>query len=230
MVDYLLYFFKSFCDMDKTLIDILSRMQDPTEQKPNTRKQTPSWYAHRDAEKLDNVNFISQLEDYILNEKNKNHRRDGYFILGKILLNISSKRKLLIKHKNSIQFLINQLEIETDKYILSSILDRLSDIPILSDLNIKPIISNLTNKLWLIRHSAICSLTKSEHNFVEDEIIKIIKNSTDNNDITYANSVLNHIGTIKSMEYLEPLTKSRIRDIKISASFAIESIKKRNMP
>lgn len=58
--------------MDKFLIDIIERMLDTSDQIMETgydSSKTISWKALREAEKVENIDFIPQLISFINNEK-----------------------------------------------------------------------------------------------------------------------------------------------------------------
>lgn len=211
--------------MDQYLSDLLKRM-GVKESNSNSSEST-SFAAHREAEGLQKREYISILIEFISTRnslKDKLVRKDAYFILG----------KLLIKYKNyeAVQFMIDQLRVESDKYILCSILDRLADIEKTDSIDITPIIEHIQNDKWLIRYSAICALKKSSSQLArqtaKDIIVECLDLKKFKSEVTYANSVLSDIGTYEEIDVLESLLSSRIRDIKDSAEFAIIKIKERN--
>lgn len=111
---------------------------------------------------------------------------------------------------------------------MSSLLDRIANIkkPIGTDL--QPLIQSIKNDKWLIRHTAIRSLNYSFDSVAETALIEILDSSNDPYNLTYANATLNKIGTIRAIPHLEKHLKSRKRDVKDSAKYAIEEIIKRN--
>ena len=86
------------------------------------------------------------------------------------------------------------------------------------------------NDKWQIRLSAIAALracnTEKSREAARYWIRKEDEKTFDY-EITYANSSLGYIGEIKDIEILELHTQTRKRDIRISAFYAIYSIKKR---
>ncbi len=209
--------------MDKYLIDIIERMLDNSDHMMETgyiSSKTISWKALREAEKVENIDFIPQLISFIDHEKDKKKRDRAYFLLGHIAKNTNNTTAL--------DYLIQRVNKETDKYIIASLLDRIADInkPIGTDL--QPLIQSTKNDKWLIRHSAICSLVYSFDIVAETALIEILDSSDDPYDLTYANGTLNKIGTTKAIPHLEKHLKSRKRDVKNSAKYAIEEIIKRN--
>lgn len=125
---------------------------------------------------------------------------------------------------------MQQLEVETDKYILSGMLDRLADIKIPSDISVKPIVRLAMNEKWLIRHSAIRALGASATleskqalaYYINQEDVKRYKY-----EITYANAALGEIGSVEDIPLLEQHINNRISDVRGSAVFAIERIQAR---
>lgn len=182
--------------------------------------KTISWKALREAEKVENIDFIPQLISFIDHEKDKKKRDKAYFLLGHIAKNTNNTTAL--------DYLIQRVNKETDKYIVASLLDRIADInkPIGTDL--QPLIQSTKNDKWLIRHSAIRSLDCSFDIVAETALIEILDSSDDPYNLTYANATLNKIGTIRAIPHLEKHLKSRKRDVKNSAKYAIEEIIKRN--
>lgn len=209
--------------MDKYLIDIIERMLDTSDQIMEAgydSSKTVSWKALREAEKVENLDFIPQLISFIDNTKDKKKRDKAYFLLGHIAKNTNNTAAL--------NYLIQRVSKETDKYIVSSLLDRIADTkkPIGTDL--QPLINLTKNDKWLIRHSAIQSLNYSTDPLAETALIEILDSSDDQYNLTYSNATLNRIGTLRAIPHLEKHLKSKKRDVKDSAKFAIEEIMKRN--
>ena len=209
--------------MDNYLIDIIDRMLDISDQNKEAgydSSKTISWKALREAENVENTEYIPQLITFIDNEKDKKKRSSSYFLLGHIAKNTSDSKAL--------DYLIYRIQKETDKYIISSLLDRIAAIkkPIGTDL--QPLIQATKSDKWLIRHSAIHSLKNSSDSLAETALIEILNDSDDPYDLIYTNTVINNIGTPRAIPFLEKHLKSRKRDVKDSAKYAIEEIKKRH--
>ncbi len=208
--------------MNEYLTDIILRMNDKSDQimEPGyNSSETISWKALREAEKVDNVNYISELIQFIDSEKDKKERDKAYFLLGHIAKNTSDI--------NATEYLIKRVDKETDKYIVSSLLDRMSNLKKQNGIDLQPLINAIENSKWQIRQSAIQSLKNSEDRISEKALIGILSVSEDQYDLTYANATLNNMGTERAIPFLEKHLNSRKRDVKGSAKFAIESIKKR---
>lgn len=185
-----------------------------------------SWKAHREAEILNDVSLYPILKELILlnsKSKYKKYRNAAYFILGKLIRNVPDI--------DGIVFYLKQLEVETDKYILSSMLDRISDFVIPTYISIEIIASLSLHEKWLIRHNAINALgssatlesKKALYYYINQEDEKTYKY-----EITYANASLGKIGSMDDIPIIEQHLKSKIRDIRLSAEFAIQSIRERN--
>lgn len=209
--------------MDEYLIDLITRMNDTGDQKLNSgydSSKSISWKAFREAEELQNSDFIPQLMDYIDNEKNRKNREQAYFILGHLAKNT--------KENSATQYLIERIDKETDKYVISTLLDRISELNKPSGTDIKAIINATKHNKWLIRHSAIQALKNSNDELAELTLIDILEQSEDPYDLTYANSTLIRVGTLKAIPHIEKHLTSKKRDVRITAKYAIEEIKKRN--
>ena len=208
--------------MNEYLVDIISRMNDKSDQIMESgynSSDTISWKALREAEKVDNVNYIPELIEFIDSEKDKKIRDKAYFLLGHIAKNTNDV--------GATKYMIKRVDKESDKYVVSSLLDRIANLKKPNGIDLEPIINAIESDKWTIRQSAIQSLKNSEDKIAEKTLIGILSNSEDQYDLTYANATLNNIGTEKAIPYLEKHLNSRKRDVKGSAKFAIESIKKR---
>jgi HEAT repeat protein len=209
--------------MDNYLINLIDRMLDKSDQNKEAgydSSKTISWKALREAENVENTAYIPQLITFIDNEKDKKKRDSSYFLLGHIAKNTSDLKAL--------EYLIYRIQKETDKYIISSLLDRIAAIkkPIGTDL--QPLIQATKSDKWLIRHSAIQSLKNALDSVAETVLIEILNDSDDSYDLVYTNATINSIGTLRAIPFLEKHLKSRKRDVKDSAKYAIEEIKKRH--
>ena len=124
-----------------------------------------SWFATRQAEKIDDLNYSDRLKKIIENEKTeKNIRRKAYFCLGHLSKNL--------KNKEIFEYIVNRLEIETEENqetILISITK--TDKPI--DYNLEPIISILKSGKLGMKTNAAISLKHSENPKIED-ILEVV--------------------------------------------------------
>lgn len=200
--------------------ELLQRMI--TKEEVKSSDESVSWKAHREAEKLTDVSLYPILKELILlnsKPKDKNYRNAAYFVMGKLIKNIPDN--------DGIDFYLKRLEVETDKYILSSMLDIVSEIKIPTNISIKIIVSLSVSDKWLIRHSAINALGSSATSESKQALYYYI-NQVDEKaykyEIVYANASLGKIGSLEDIPTLEQHIKSKIRDIHDSAEFAINRI------
>ncbi len=213
--------------MEKYISDLIDRM---TKIEPNvtSSRSSISWLAHREAETLSDVAYLTILKDYVLHHSGKDYtgtRRSAYFIMGKIL-----SKKYVFEYYN---FLVSQLDREEDKGLITNILDVISEtkIPVEEKINISSIIAMTKDNNRKVRCAAIGALRAFPYDearlciryYLEQEDEKTYKY-----EIINANSTMNQIGTTEDIRYLERHSASRCRDIKISASLAIEQILSRS--
>lgn len=209
-------------NMEQYLTELINRMCDDSDQNMVAgfdSSKTISWIATREAEKLTEEKYIEQLINFIDNEKNKKKRDKAYFVLSKIAKNIDNLE--------ATKFLILRIEKETDKYVIMSMLDRISDLNKSKDTDLTNIIYATENEKWQIRHSAIGALKKTNNELAEKQIIKILNNTEDKFNIIYCISTLFDIGTENAIPHLEKYLTSRTRDIKSGADSAIKEIRNR---
>ncbi|MCP2045680.1 HEAT repeat domain-containing protein [Pontibacter sp. HSC-36F09] len=209
--------------MEEYLLNLIERMGNDSGQNNMEAvydsSKTISWKAFREAEKQDNESYIPQLMEFIEKEKNKKKKDRAYFLLGHIAKNTGN----IV----AVKFLIQQVEKETDKYVVSALLDIIAYLKKPNGMDLQPILNAMKSEKWLIRHSAISALKESSDEEVENALVEVLNNSTDPNDLTYANATLNKVGTPKAIPYIKNHLRSRKRDVKLSAKLAIEEIEKR---
>ena len=206
--------------MEQYLTELINRMCDDSDKDMVAEfdsSKTISWIATREAEKIKEEKYIEQFIDFIEKEKNKKKRDNAYFVLSKIAKNINNLE--------ATKFLISRIEIETDKYVLMFMLDRISDLNKPKGTDLTNIIYATESEKWQIRHSAIGALKKTNDEIAENQIIKILNNTEDKFNIIYCISTLNDVGTEKAIPYLEKHLISRTRDIKSGADSAIKAIR-----
>jgi HEAT repeat protein len=134
-------------------------------------------------------------------------------------------------NKDVCRFLIQQLGTETDKYIVSDILDCLTKLSIPQDFDISLIIEHSKSEKWLIRHSAINALGSSASQESRQALLYYLNQDDEDKykyEIIYSNSSLGKIGTEADIPFLQKHINSRKRDIRISARIAIENISQRS--
>ena|ERR1017187_9800850 len=204
--------------MREALGDLVARMATPEPRRINSGDSI-SWKAHREAETLDDPSIVDELAEYLPHEPDKELRRQAYFILGKL----GQK----IRGRDCASILLSHLSAETNKYVLSVLLDALGSVHQPGDLDLTPLFRLLEDDRWLVRHSAIQALKHVDSPAVEDHVLHLPGGTSDPNDMTYCHATLNEIGSAKAIPQLETNLKSRKADVKMSAKFAIEAIKAR---
>lgn len=192
---------------------------------PVNSADDPSWHAHRRAEKLHNAQLLPMLREIIEEREKKTDkelRRNAYFVLGQLLRKEPEPAYC--------QFFVDRLQKETDKYVLDAMLTSIARMHLPSDVNIEAIIACSRNEKWLIRHNAINALQAS-HTEASREAVRYWVRQEDEKqykyELIYANASLGYIGEEADIQLLETHTHSRIRDVKQSALFAIDNIRRR---
>ena len=211
---------------ERQLTELIYRMCN--EEECSSTSDSISWKAYREAEKLSDTSFLPFLEGIIWgnsknDKKDKKTRRAVYFIIGKTIKNSFDE--------SGCKFLIERLDIETDRYVLSAIMDLFISINVPPNIDIEPIVRHSKSDVWLIRHSAIHALGCSDTTKSKEALYYYL-NLTDEKEyryeIVYANSALGNIGNEEDIPILEQHINSRISDIRESARYAIETINKRH--
>ena len=204
------------------VLNLLEKMKVDANAKDSTEI---SWKAYRSAEKLNDPSLLPVLCLLIQdndNNKQKELRKNIYFLMGSLL-----RKNMNVEY---CQYLINRLVIETDKYVLSSMLDQISKLQIPNEINMNHVIECSRSDQWLVRHNAINALHASDSESCREAArywAKQLDEKKYKYEIIYANACLNKIGVMEDIEILNLHTNSRIRDVKDSALFAIEAIKSR---
>ena len=205
------------------LYDLIARMT--IKEHATSSKESVSWNAYREAERISDETVYPILKKIIEeNHKNKAVREAAYVIIGYSLRNIFNKEACI--------FLIQRLDEETDKYVVACILDKLARIHIPEDIDMSLVIKCSQNDKWLIRHSALNALGSSSTHANREALLFFINQEDENKykyEIIYANASLGKIGLKEDIPFLEKHIKSRKRDIRASALFAIDRIKEREV-
>ena len=209
-------------DEDK-LYDLIARMT--IKEQLTSSEESVSWNAYREAERISDETVYPILKKIIEeNHKNKAVREAAYVIIGYSLRNIFNKEACI--------FLIQRLDEETDKYVVTCILDKLARIHISEDIDMSLVIKCSQNDKWLIRHSALNALGSSSTHANREALLFFINQEDEKKyeyEIIYANASLGSIGSKEDIPFLEKHVKSRKRDIRDSARFAIDRIKEREV-
>ena len=205
---------------EEQLHELIGRMT--VKERMVSSDESISWHAYREAEKISDASVFPLLMKIIEDnsqKKQKDIRAAAYFIMGKVLLRTFSRE--------ACEFLIRQLEKETDRYILSEILDLIEGLKLPADVDISLIIACTKHDKWDVRHSAIHALGASDTT-ESKEVLAYFLNQEDENkynyEIIYANAALGRIGTKEDIPLLEKHMNSRKRDMRDSARFAIQRI------
>lgn len=158
-----------------------------------TNEGTPAWNATRTAESLTDTAVIPFLRRLLEeNSKEESFKRNIYFMLGQIGSNTGDTRV--------VDVLIERLDMETNKYTLSSILDQIAEQDKVPECT--PIIKWIQDDRWLVRHSAILALKKCNCEASETALLGVIMNSSDVNDLCYAMASLCEAGSARSIPHL----------------------------
>jgi HEAT repeat protein len=209
-------------DEDK-LYDLIARMT--IKEQLTSSEESVSWNAYREAERISDETVYPILKKIIEeNHKNKAVREAAYVIIGYSLRNIFNKEACI--------FLIQRLDEETDKYVVACILDKLARIHIPEDIDMSLVIKCSQNDKWQIRHSALNALGSSSTHANREALLFFINQEDEKKyeyEIIYANASLGSIGSKEDIPFLEKHVKSRKRDIRDSARFAIDRIKEREV-
>lgn len=200
------------------MIDLIARM---TRKEPRclNSEDSVSWHAYREAEQLVDSSLVDELAEYVQRESSKERRGAAYFILGKL----GQK----IRGSDCAAILVSHVKSETNKYVLSNLLNALGGVCKPRELDLRPIFQLLQDERWSVRHSAITALRRTDSPEVEDHVLQLLEMTSDPFDMIYCHATLNEIGTAKSLPFIEKNLKSRKRDVKMSAQLAIEAINTR---
>ncbi|QTE74287.1 HEAT repeat domain-containing protein [Clostridiales bacterium FE2010] len=205
---------------EEQLYELIGRMT--VREQMVSSDESISWHAHREAEKISDASVFPLLMKIVEDnrqKKQKKIRAAAYFIIGKVLLQTFSRE--------ACEFLIRQLETETDRNILSRILHRIKDLKLPADVDISLIIACTKHDKWDVRHSAIYALGASDTAESKEALAYFLNQEDENKynyEITYANAALGRIGTKEDIPLLEKHMNSRKHDMRDSARFAIQRI------
>ena len=186
---------------------------------------TPHWRFWRKEEHLKRNEVFYCLREFIelrSQKSDKNIRENAYVVLAKLLLETFESE--------CCQFLIDRLMVETDKYVLHTMLNGIRRIQFPADLDITAIIECSQSGEWLVRHNAIMVLGNLNTDDSREAIRYWVKQENQKQykfELFYANAALGYIGEPSDITLLEKHTHSRIPDVKNSAIYEINNIKHR---
>lgn len=220
--------------MDKVeLLELIAKINTKDEHF-TVSSETTSWKARREAETLTDPALFPLLQEII--DKHDGKKKDqreirnaAYFIFGR-LMQASFE-------EDACAFFLQRLGSETDKYILSSMLDRVHDwwrpagktIP--ASLDISNILTLAKDKCNLVQHSAIHALGACPREESRNMLLYYLLQEDEKAykyEIYYANIAMQGIGKPEDIPFLKRFLKSRRPDIKMTAQYAIQFIQKRN--
>lgn len=219
--------------MDKVeLLELITRINTKDEHF-TVSSETTSWKALREAETLNDPDLFSQLREIITEHEGKAKekrevRRAAYFVYGRLMERVFSPAEA--------PFFLDRLTVETDKYVLSSMLDRIHDwrirkgIVLTPQLDISPIIELTRDERWLVRHSAIYVLIACPGEASRQALAFYLKQEDEKAykyEMYYANIAMQAIGEAEDIFLLERFFKSRSSTLKNTAEYAIQRIRER---
>lgn len=218
--------------MDRAeVMDLITRI-NTREEDFTVSTETTSWKALREAETLDDPGLFPVLREIVADNEGKARekrviRSATYFIYGRLMERAFSPSEA--------PFFLGRLTVETDKYVLSSILDRVSDwgrrgflLP--SGMDFSPVLPLTVDERRSVRHDAIRALSACPGEesrracafYLGQEDEKAYQY-----EIYYANIALQTIGEPEDIPLLERFLKSRRPDLKLTAQYAIQYIRER---
>lgn len=186
---------------------------------------TPQWRFWKKETHINENEAFLLLREFVERrpkETDAEIRENAYSVLAKLLLH-----NMQIEY---CQFLIDRLAAETNKYILHTMLSNIRRLQLPEGIDISPIIACSKSEQWLVRHNAIMTLGISS-TAESREAVRYWVRQEDNKkyrfELFYANSVLGFIGEPEDIALLGRHIHSRIQDVRETAIYAIENIKKR---
>lgn len=219
--------------MDKAgLLELIARINTNDENSTNS-SETVRWKALREAETLTDPAFFPLLQEIVQENKGKaKPKRDvrmaASFIYGRLMEQTFDPE--------SCAFYLRWLEMETDQKLLCPMLDRISDwqrragrkIP--ASVDVSPILTLAKDSRCHVRHSAIHALRTCPGR-ESREVLKFYLTQEDEKvykyEMYYANIAMQSIGEPEDIPLLERFLKSRRRDWKMTAQYAIRQINER---
>lgn len=174
---------------------------------------------HRSSVGSANIDLAEELMEYLSIEKDKANRKAAYSIIEGLIKNTNDSKLL--------QFYINQTLVETDKYLISSMLSTLIYINKDLTIDITPILKHVESDKGIIRGSAIKSLENTPHKEAKEKLREVLQwedHKKHKYDILDAMFSIFPAYEAEDLEYFRPLLSSPSRDIKRGAKFAVEII------
>lgn len=210
--------------INEYIAQLVDRMLDTSDQNMVAgydSSTTISWKALREAEAITDTDFVDNIIENLDSEKNKKRRHYLYFIVYRICENTP--------YQKGLDFLIDRIDKETDKYIVSGILDGLIHLHKPAETNLEKIFTATKHKTWQVWFSAISALENTNNPKVEELMMEIIDGEPleKSYKISNAITVLYNCGTAKCIPSLERQLHNKSRNLKSEAKIAIDELKKK---
>lgn len=189
------------------------------------RLDAPKWCFWKWKDQIRGNEVFFLLREYITQrteQADTKVRENAYSVFSKLL-----HRTFEVEH---CQFLIDRLKKETNKYVLHTILSGISRLQLTEGIDVSSIVECSKNDEWMVRHAAIMALGKSNTDISREAVRYWVEQKDEKQhkfEMIYANVALGYIGEPSDTTLLEQHIHSRIPDVKHSASYAIDNIKKR---
>lgn len=213
------------------LLDLIARINTKDEHF-TVSSETTSWKALREAESLDDPGLFPLLREIITEHEGKAKekrevRKATYFVYGRLMERVFSPAEA--------PFFLGRLTVETDKYVLSSILDRVSDwgrkrLLLPEGMDFSPVLALTADDRRPVRHDAIRALSACPGEASRRACAFYLGQEDEKGyqyEIYYANIALQTIGGPEDIPLLERFLKSRRPDLRLTAQYAIQYIRER---
>ncbi len=208
--------------MSEYIKDLVDRLCDLSDREANPllpSEEDISWKAHREAEKLADEKYVSEVIEFIKHEKNAKRRDGGYYILGKLAKNTGSEE--------AVRFLVARLGEEKTRYIKKRILGGLVGVRKPRSLSMASIYEVAQSSDKALRLAAISALGSSDDPSVEEKVLEILGSTSDKYELFACLEVLEKNGTERSIPLLQDLVEHARGDVSINAETIIITIRRR---
>lgn len=185
----------------------------------------PQWRFWRREAHIKRNEVYPLLREYIelrMKKSDAQRRENTYSVFAKLLLETFEPAHC--------QFLIDRLTVETNKYVLHTMLSCIARLPLSEEIDISPVAQCSKNSEWMVRHSAIMALGKSNTDASRQAVRYWVRQEDEKQhkfELIYGNAALGFIGEPSDIALLERHIHSRIPDVKDSAIYAINHIRQR---
>lgn len=206
-----------------TLFNLLDEMSLPDT--VIDRLEAPLWCFWKREEQIKGNEVFWHLREFIEDRKEKSEteiRENAYAVFAQLLLKTFEAEHC--------QFLIDRLKSETNKYVLHTMLSGIGRLPLSDSIDISAIVACSKSSEWMVRHSAIMALGKSDTDASREAVRYWVRQEDEKQykfELIYANAALGAIGEAHDLDLLEKHVRSRVPDVKDSAIYAVNNIRKR---